>query len=163
MGRVVAKMAGMVRELGAGRVICSGHLASQWQCQDQKCWISVLGKSLSIIPLKQTSSYLVTPLNALSTIKAEILSFILPVSTFIDVLANTAKEVLLDFQVTRAALAVCWSWQRLGNFTALHNIICQVLHEKELSYEGSCSGGGQPCAMLARNRQAQGKARARNW
>lgn len=75
----------------------------------QRCWISVLGRSLSIIPLKQTSSYLVTPPNALSTIKAEILSFILPGFTFIDVLANTVKEDLLDFQVTRAAPAVCWS------------------------------------------------------
>ena len=68
-------------------------------------------------------------------------SFILPVSTFIDVLANTVKEDLLDFQVTRAAPAMCWSLQRLGNFTGLHNIICQVLHEKELSYKGPCLGG----------------------
>lgn len=51
MGRGVAVMAEMVRELGEGRVICSGRLASKWQCQDQKCWISVLGTSLSIIPL----------------------------------------------------------------------------------------------------------------
>lgn len=163
MGRVIAKMAGMVREPSVGRVICSGHLASQWQCQDQKCWISVLGRSLSIIPLKQTSCYLVTLPNALSTMKAEILSFILPVSTTIDVLANTVKEDLLHFQVTRGALSVHWSWQRPGSFTALHNIICQVLYKKELSYKGPCSGGGQPCAMLARNRQAQGKARVRNW
>lgn len=159
MGRVVAKLAGMVRDLGAGRVICSGHLASQ---RKRFRGASVLGRGLSIIPLKQTSSYLVMPPNALSTIKAEILSFILPVFTFIDVLASTVKEDLLDFQVTRAAPAVYWSWQRLGNVTALH-VICQVLREKELSYKGPCSGGGQPCAVLARNRQAQGKKRVRNW
>lgn len=46
------------------------------------------------------------------------------------------KEDLPDFQVTRVAPAVCWSWRGLGNFTALHSIICQVLHEKELSYKG---------------------------
>lgn len=109
MGRVVAKMAGMVMDFGVGKVTCSAHVASQWQCQDQKCWISVLDRSFSTIPLKQTSSYLVTPLGALFTIKSEILSFIFPVSIFIDALANTAKEDLLGLQVSSAALAVCWS------------------------------------------------------
>lgn len=79
----MAKVAGMVRELGTGRVICSGQLASQWQGQDQKSWISVLGRSLPVIPLKRTSSYPVTPPDACFTVKAEILSFILPVSAFI--------------------------------------------------------------------------------
>lgn len=82
-------MAGMARELGTGRVICSGHLVSQWQGQDQKCWISVPGRSLSVVLLKQTSSYLVTPPNAFLTVKAEILSFILPVSAFIGILTNS--------------------------------------------------------------------------
>jgi len=116
-GRVVARTAGMVRELGAGTAVCSAHLASQGQGQNQNCWISVLGRSLSITPLKLTSSYLVIRPNALSTITAEILSFTPPVSTFIDITANTVKEDLLDSQVTRAALAVSQSWETLLLFT----------------------------------------------
>lgn len=85
-GQVVAKMAGMVREVGAGRVACSGHLVSQWQGQDKNCRISVLHRSLSIAPLEQTSSYLVTPLSALYNQSRN--SFFLSVSTFIDVLTK---------------------------------------------------------------------------
>lgn len=79
-------MAGMVREFGAGRVACSGHLESQWQGQDKNCRISVLHRSLSVAPLEQTSSYLVSPLSALYNQSRNY--FILSVSTFTDILTK---------------------------------------------------------------------------